>query len=159
MTLDKSLKVRAGAIKSRNVMTRAERVKRLQDLDKWSDNSIVLGMAKVRVPKISLKKKKKVKKEDEADDKKKKKKESLRDHVPMQLCIQKSGPFGPLFLLVAPRGRTGTAQGNALGSMVTRSSQALKGRDDGCAAPSGLDEMTTRSQGVALGYRIAPRCG
>jgi small basic protein (TIGR04137 family) len=57
MTLDKSLKVRAGAIKSRNVMTRAERIKRLQDLDKWTDESIVLGMAKVRVPKISLKKK------------------------------------------------------------------------------------------------------
>jgi small basic protein (TIGR04137 family) len=74
MTLDKSLKVRAGAIKSRNVMTRAERIKRLQDLDKWSDSNVVLGMAKVRVPKISLKKKKKVKKEDEADDKKKKKK-------------------------------------------------------------------------------------
>ena len=74
MTLDKSLKVRAGAIKSRNVMTRAERIKRLQDLDKWTDESIVLGMAKVRVPKISLKKKKKVKKEDEVDDKKKKKK-------------------------------------------------------------------------------------
>jgi small basic protein (TIGR04137 family) len=74
MTLDKSLKVRAGAIKTRNVMTRAERIKRLQDLNKWSDDSIVLGMAKVRVPKISLKKKKKVKKEEEADDKKKKKK-------------------------------------------------------------------------------------
>jgi len=74
MTLDKSLKVRAGAIKTRNVMTRAERIKRLQDLDKWTEESIVLGMAKVRVPKISLKKKKKVKKEDEADDKKKKKK-------------------------------------------------------------------------------------
>ena len=74
MTLDKSLKVRAGAIKTRNVMTRAERIKRLQDLNRWSDESIVLGMAKVRVPKISLKKKKKVKKEEEADDKKKKKK-------------------------------------------------------------------------------------
>jgi small basic protein (TIGR04137 family) len=74
MTLDKSLKVRAGAIKSRNVMTRAERIKRLQDLDKWFDDSIVLGMAKVRVPKISLKKKKKVKKEEDGDDKKKKKK-------------------------------------------------------------------------------------
>jgi hypothetical protein len=55
-------------------MTRAERIKRLQELDKWTEKSIVLGMAKVRVPKISLKKKKKVKKEDEADDKKKKKK-------------------------------------------------------------------------------------
>jgi small basic protein (TIGR04137 family) len=73
MTLDKSLKVRAGAISSRNVLTRAERIKRLQDLGKWSEDNIVIGMAKVRVPKISLKKKKKVKKEDEADDKKKKK--------------------------------------------------------------------------------------
>jgi small basic protein (TIGR04137 family) len=74
MTLDKSLKVRAGSIKSRNVLNRAERIKRLMDLDKWTEENIVLGMAKVRVPKISLKKKKKVKKEDEADDKKKKKK-------------------------------------------------------------------------------------
>lgn len=55
-------------------MTRAERIKRLQDLNRWSEDSIVLGMAKVRVPKISLKKKKKVKKEEETDDKKKKKK-------------------------------------------------------------------------------------
>ncbi|MFN7291005.1 MAG: small basic protein [Pirellula sp.] len=74
MTLDKSLKVRAGAIKPRNVLNRAERIKRLQDLNKWSEDSIVVGMAKVRVPKVSLAKKKKVKKEDEADDKKKKKK-------------------------------------------------------------------------------------
>ena len=74
MTLDKSLKVRAGAIKSRNVLTRVERVQRLKDIDKWSEEMSVVGMAKVRVPKISLKKKKKVKKEDEADDKKKKKK-------------------------------------------------------------------------------------
>jgi small basic protein (TIGR04137 family) len=74
MTLDKSLKVRSGAISSRNVLNRTERIKRLQDLDKWSEEMSVVGMAKVRVPKISLKKKKKVKKEDEADDKKKKKK-------------------------------------------------------------------------------------
>jgi small basic protein (TIGR04137 family) len=73
MTLDKSLKVRAGAIKSRNVLTRAERIKRLQDLNKWTDEQSVVGMPKVRVPKISLKKKKKVKKEEEADPKKKKK--------------------------------------------------------------------------------------
>jgi small basic protein (TIGR04137 family) len=73
MTLDKSLKVRAGSIKSRNVLTRAERIKRLQDLDKWKDENNVLGMAKVRVPKLALKKKKKVKAE-EPDDKKKKKK-------------------------------------------------------------------------------------
>lgn len=73
MTLDKSLKVRAGSIKSRNVLTRAERIKRLQDLDKWTEDSIVVGMAKVRVPKISLKKKKKVKKEEDEPKKGKKK--------------------------------------------------------------------------------------
>ncbi len=73
MTLDKSLKVRAGAIKSRNVMNRAERIKRLQDLGKWHEDHTVLGMPKVRVPKVSLKKKKKVKKEEE-DPKKGKKK-------------------------------------------------------------------------------------
>lgn len=71
MTMDKSLKVQAGAIKTRNVLTRAERIERLKTLDKWSDDNEVVGMPKVRVPKVSLKKKKKVKKEE--DDKKKKK--------------------------------------------------------------------------------------
>lgn len=65
MTMDKSLKVKAGAIRSRNVLTRAERIARLQQLDKWTDDSDVLGMPKVRVQKVSLKKKKKVKKADE----------------------------------------------------------------------------------------------
>lgn len=73
MTMDKSLKVQAGAIKTRNVLTRAERIERLKSLDRWSDENEVVGMAKVRVPKISLKKKKKVKKE-EAEEKGKKKK-------------------------------------------------------------------------------------
>ena len=64
MTLDKSLKVKAGAIKTRNVLTRAERIAKLQDMDRWTDESSVVGMPKVRVQKISLKKKKKVKKEE-----------------------------------------------------------------------------------------------
>lgn len=74
MTMDPSLKVQAGAIKSRNVLTRAERVTRLKELDRWNEESNVVGMPKVRVLKVSLKKKKKVKKADEADDKKGKKK-------------------------------------------------------------------------------------
>ena len=73
MTMDKSLKVQAGAIKTRNVLTRAERIERLKTLDRWSDDNEVVGMPKVRVPKVSLKKKKKVKKE-EGDEKGKKKK-------------------------------------------------------------------------------------
>lgn len=69
MTMDKSLRVQAGAIKTRNVLTRAERIARLQQLDKWTDDSVVVGMPKVRVQKISLKKKKKVKKEEDGKKK------------------------------------------------------------------------------------------
>jgi small basic protein (TIGR04137 family) len=65
MTIDKSLKIRAGAIRNRNVLTRAERIAKLKAADRWSDDSDVLGLPKVRVQKLSLKKKKKVKKEEE----------------------------------------------------------------------------------------------
>jgi small basic protein (TIGR04137 family) len=66
MTIDKSLKVRAGAIRNRNVLTRAERLTKLQASERWQEGDPVLGMPKVRVQKISLKKKKKAKgKEDE----------------------------------------------------------------------------------------------
>ncbi|WP_182868555.1 small basic protein [Stieleria mannarensis] len=68
MTLDRSLKVKAGAIKARNVLTRAERIAQLQRLEKFNEDESILGMPKVRVMKVSLKKKKKVKKAD--DDKK-----------------------------------------------------------------------------------------
>ena len=68
MTMDQSLRVQAGAIKTRNVLTRAERVARLQELDKFDEDASVVGMPKVRVVKVSLKRKKKVKKAD--DDKK-----------------------------------------------------------------------------------------
>lgn len=68
MTLDRSLKVRAGAIKSRNVLTRAERIAQLQKLDRFNEEENIIGMPKVRVMKVSLKKKKKVKKPE--DDKK-----------------------------------------------------------------------------------------
>lgn len=69
MTIDKSLKVKAGMARQRNVLTRAERIVKLQETDRWSDGDNVLGLPKVRVQKISLKKKKKVKKEED-DDKK-----------------------------------------------------------------------------------------
>ncbi len=65
MTIDKSLKIKTGAVKQRNVLTRAERLKKLVATDRWSAGDGVLGIPKVRVEKISLKKKKKVKKDDE----------------------------------------------------------------------------------------------
>ncbi|MDE0874937.1 MAG: small basic protein [Acidimicrobiales bacterium] len=65
MTMDNSLKVKAGAIRARNVLTRAERVARLRQMDRFDEDASVVGMPKVRVVKVSLKKKKKVKKADE----------------------------------------------------------------------------------------------
>ena len=64
MTIDKSLKVQRGMISNRNVLTRVERLEKLIETDRWSEDSNILGMPKVRVQKISLKKKKKVKKEE-----------------------------------------------------------------------------------------------
>jgi small basic protein (TIGR04137 family) len=65
MTIDKSLKVSRGLIKNRSVLSRAERIERLRDADRWNEGDPVLGLPKVRVIKISLKKKKKVKKAEE----------------------------------------------------------------------------------------------
>ena len=64
MTIDKSLKVSRGMIANRNVLTRVERLKKLQETDRWSEGDSVFGLQKVRVQKLSLKKKKKVKKEE-----------------------------------------------------------------------------------------------
>ena len=65
MTLDKSLKIRAGSNKQRNVLNRAERLANLLENEKFGENQPLYGMPKVRVTKISMKKKKKVKKEEE----------------------------------------------------------------------------------------------
>ncbi len=65
MTIDKSLKIRAGMIRNRNVLTRAERLEKLQATERWKEGDPVLGLPKVRVQKVTLKKKKKVKKQDD----------------------------------------------------------------------------------------------
>ena len=65
MTIDKSLKLQRGLIKNRNVLTRVERLARLQETDRWKDGDSIFGLPKVRVQKVSLKKKKKVKKADD----------------------------------------------------------------------------------------------
>ncbi|OHB80413.1 MAG: hypothetical protein A2V98_19740 [Planctomycetes bacterium RBG_16_64_12] len=70
--MDKSLRVRRGLIRSRSVLTRAERIERLKASDRWEEGDSPLGLAKVRVYKISIKKKKKKKKEDEVAEEEKK---------------------------------------------------------------------------------------
>ncbi|MFW6171730.1 MAG: small basic protein, partial [Planctomycetota bacterium] len=65
VTIDKSLKIRSGTARSRNVLTRPERLEKLKESNRWSEGDPVLGLPKVRVAKVSLKKKKKKKEEDE----------------------------------------------------------------------------------------------
>lgn len=65
MTIDKSLKIQRGLIKNRNVLTRVERLAKLQEQDRWQEGDSIFGLPKVRVQKISLKKKKKAKKGDD----------------------------------------------------------------------------------------------
>ena len=66
MTIDKSLKSRRGIVRARNVLTRAEQITKLQDMDKWTEEVSPFGLPKVRVYKVVVKKKKK--KEKEGDD-------------------------------------------------------------------------------------------
>lgn len=82
MTIDKSLRVREGLARSRSVLNRAERIEKLKQSDRWSEGDSPVGLQKVRVQKLMLKKKKKIKKEEEegevgtealADDAKEKK--------------------------------------------------------------------------------------
>lgn len=65
MTMDKSLQLRAGLVRSRSVLSRAERIARLQSSDRWQEGQSPLGLPKVRVYKITMKKKKKRKEEEE----------------------------------------------------------------------------------------------
>ena len=71
MTIDKSLKIRRGSIANRNVLTRVERITKLRETDRWQEGDSVLGLPKVRVQKITLKKKKKSKKEEPEEEAKK----------------------------------------------------------------------------------------
>ena len=67
MTMDKSLRVRAGLVRNRSVLTRAERIERLKAADRWQEGDSPLGLDKVRVYKLTMRKKKKKKKEDEEE--------------------------------------------------------------------------------------------
>ena len=59
MTLDKSLKIKRGISSNRSVLSRAERIERLKASDRWQEEQSPLGLPKVRVYKLVMKKKKK----------------------------------------------------------------------------------------------------
>ena len=67
MALHNSLKMGFGGSANRSVLTRAERISKLQADSKWEDGQSPVGLPKVRVFKLVLKKKKK-KEEDTKED-------------------------------------------------------------------------------------------
>jgi small basic protein (TIGR04137 family) len=67
MTMDKSLQIRAGLARARSVLSRDERIARLKEADKWEEGRSPLGLPKVRVIKLAMKKKKKAKAEEGAE--------------------------------------------------------------------------------------------
>lgn len=67
MTIDRSLKVRAGSISNRSVLTRGERLQKLKETERWKEGESIYGLPKVRVIRVALKKKKKAKAEEAAE--------------------------------------------------------------------------------------------
>lgn len=67
MTIDKSLRGGSRLVRSRNVLTRGERIARLQAEDRWLPGQTPTGLPKVRVIRTVVGKKKKKKAKD--DDK------------------------------------------------------------------------------------------
>jgi len=65
MTIDKSLRTRKGIVRARNVLTRAERIEKLMQQDRWTAEDGPFNLPKVRVYKIVVKKKKKKKGKEE----------------------------------------------------------------------------------------------
>lgn len=54
MSLDRSLKAANSLVRHRNVLTRAERIQRLSDEEKWTDAKGVFGLPKVANRKMAL---------------------------------------------------------------------------------------------------------
>jgi small basic protein (TIGR04137 family) len=67
MSIDKSLRRKNQLARSRNVLTRGERIKVLQNEDRWKEGRSPLGLPKVRVLKVGKKSKKAAKEEAAAE--------------------------------------------------------------------------------------------
>ncbi len=58
MSIDRSLKLKGALARHRNVLTRAERVERLKEEERWAEGDNLLGLPKVANRKVSVGKKK-----------------------------------------------------------------------------------------------------
>ncbi len=66
MSIDRSLKIKGTLKRHRNVLTRAERIEKLKDEEKWSEEDSLLGLPKVAHRKSHAGRKAKVEPEKEA---------------------------------------------------------------------------------------------
>lgn len=66
MSLDRSLKLKGALSRHRNVLSRAERIEKLKETDRWEEGQSVLGLPKVSHRKAGTGKKSS-KKEEEAE--------------------------------------------------------------------------------------------
>lgn len=67
MSIDRSLRLKDALVRHRNVLTRAERIEKLQEEEKWDDGRSVLGLPKVGHRKVHTKKAAKEKEEEGAE--------------------------------------------------------------------------------------------
>ena len=67
MSLDKSLRRASRLVRARNVYTREERILRLQEIEKWTEDMTPIGLPKVRIVRTVSGRKKKKKKDDDED--------------------------------------------------------------------------------------------
>ncbi|MCU0728408.1 MAG: small basic protein [Planctomycetes bacterium] len=66
MSIDKSLKIKGKLVRTRNVMTRAERIAQMEEKRTWKEGDPVLGLPKTKIIRVKKAAKKKEKKEAEA---------------------------------------------------------------------------------------------
>lgn len=72
MSIDRTLKLKNALVRHRNVLTRAERVGKLKDEERWSEGDSLLSLPKVSHRKIAITKKvKEAPKEEKAAEEKK----------------------------------------------------------------------------------------
>jgi small basic protein (TIGR04137 family) len=64
MSIDKSLRRKNTLQRTRNVLTRGERIKTMMDQERWTDGRSPYGLPKVKVVKLVIKKAKKAKEEE-----------------------------------------------------------------------------------------------
>ncbi len=67
MSMDHSLKSKTSLVRHRNVLTRAERISHLQEVGRWTDDSLTKGLPKVAHRKAKVGKKEKAEKKPAAE--------------------------------------------------------------------------------------------